>query len=109
MATSTGGMTGKLPGRIGDTPVLGGGTYCDNRYGGVSTTGHGETIMKACLAHDIIKRIDYLGEDAQTATETACKNMTERFIGTGGAITIDNKGKVGVSFTARRMVIIETF
>jgi L-asparaginase / beta-aspartyl-peptidase len=59
--------------------------------------------MKACLAHDIIKRIEYLGEDAQTATETACKNMTERFLGTGGAITIDSKGKVGVYFTSKRM------
>lgn len=104
VATSTGGITGKLPGRIGDTPVIGGGTYADNRYGGVSTTGHGETIMKSCLAFDIIKRIDYLGEDAQTATETACKNMTEKCIGTGGAITIDSKGKVGVSFTSKRMV-----
>lgn len=59
--------------------------------------------MKSCLAFDIIKRIDYLGEDAQTATETACKNMTEKSIGTGGAITIDNKGKVGVSFTSKKM------
>lgn len=104
VATSTGGITGKLPGRIGDTPVLGGGTYCNNRFGGVSTTGHGETIMKACLAHDIIKRIEYLSEDAQTATETACKNMTERLFGTGGAITIDSKRNVGISFTSRRMV-----
>ena len=71
---------------------------------GVSTTGHGETIMKSCLAHDILKRIEYLDEDAQTATETACKNMTERFLGTGGAITIDGKGKVGISFTSARMV-----
>lgn len=104
VATSTGGITGKLAGRIGDTPILGAETYCDNRYGGCSTTGHGETIMKACLAFDVIKRIDYLGEDAQTATETACKNMTDRFIGTGGCITIDSKGKVGVSFTSKRMV-----
>jgi len=103
VATSTGGITGKLPGRIGDTPVLGGGTYCNNQFGGVSTTGHGETIMKACLAHDIIKRIEYLGEDAQTATETACKNMTERLLGTGGAITIDSKSNVGISFTSKRM------
>jgi L-asparaginase / beta-aspartyl-peptidase len=94
VATSTGGITGKLPGRIGDTPVLGGGTYCDNRYAGVSTTGHGETIMKSCLASDIVKRIEYLNEDAQEATETACKNMTERFFGTGGAITIDRKFSV---------------
>lgn len=104
VATSTGGITGKLPGRIGDTPVVGGGTYCDNRFGGVSTTGHGETIMKACLANDIIKRIEYLGEDAQTATEMACKNMTDRFLGTGGAITVDSKGSVGISFTSKRMV-----
>ncbi|KAG5682879.1 hypothetical protein PVAND_012198 [Polypedilum vanderplanki] len=103
VATSTGGITGKLPGRIGDTPLLGCGTYCDNRFGGVSTTGHGETIMKSCLAHDIIKRIDYLGEDAQTATETACNNMTERFFGKGGAITIDKDGNVGISFTSKRM------
>ena len=104
VATSTGGITGKLPGRIGDTPVLGGGTYCDNRFGGVSTTGHGETIMKACLANDIIKRIEYLGEDAQTATEAACKTMTDRILGTGGAITIDSKRNVGISFTSKRMV-----
>lgn len=109
VATSTGGITGKLPGRIGDTPILGSGTYCDNRYGGCSTTGHGETIMKSCLAFDIIKRIDYLGEDAQTATETACKNMTEKFIGTGGGITIDSNGKVGVSFTSKKMVEINKF
>lgn len=91
VATSTGGITGKLPGRIGDTPVLGGGTYCDNRFAGVSTTGHGETIMKACLSHDIVKRIEYLGESAQEATEAAVKKMTERFFGTGGAITIDSE------------------
>lgn len=104
VATSTGGITGKLPGRIGDTPVLGGGTYCDNRFAGVSTTGHGETIMKAALAHDIMKRIEYLGEDAQMATETACKNMTDRLLGTGGAISIDNRCNVGISFTSKRMV-----
>lgn len=55
------------------------------------------------MAFDIIKRIDYLGEDAQTATEAACKNMTEKLKGTGGAITIDSKGKVGVSFTSKKM------
>lgn len=103
VATSTGGITGKLPGRIGDTPLIGSGTYADNRYGGVSSTGHGETIMRSVLTHDIIKRIDYLGEDAQTASDNACKRMTERFIGTGGVITIDKNGKVGVSFTSKRM------
>lgn len=103
VATSTGGITGKLPGRVGDTPLVGAGTYSDNRVGGVSTTGHGETIMKYCLAHDILKRIEYLGEDAQTATENSCKAMTDRLTGTAGAITIDAKGQVGVSFTSKRM------
>jgi L-asparaginase / beta-aspartyl-peptidase len=103
VATSTGGITGKLPGRVGDTPLLGCGTYCDNRFGGVSTTGHGETIMKAVLAHDIIKRIDLLKKDPQTATEDACRQMTDRYEGTAGAITIGKQGDVGVSFTSKRM------
>ncbi|XP_055526704.1 probable isoaspartyl peptidase/L-asparaginase GA20639 isoform X2 [Wyeomyia smithii] len=102
VATSTGGITGKLPGRIGDTPLIGSGTYADNLVG-VSTTGHGETIMKYCLAHTILKRIDFLKENAQIATENACKTMTERLIGEGGAITIDYKGQVGISFTSKRM------
>lgn len=55
-ATSTGGMTGKLPGRVGDTPLIGSGTYADNNIGGVSSTGNGEAIMKHVLTHDIIKR-----------------------------------------------------
>lgn len=103
VATSTGGITGKLPGRIGDTPLIGCGTYADNRYGGVSSTGHGETIMKSVLTHDIIKRMEYLNEDAQSASDNACKRMTERFVGTGGVITIDKTGKVGISFTSKRM------
>lgn len=103
VATSTGGITGKLPGRIGDTPLVGSGTYADDRVGGVSTTGHGETIMRHCLAHDILKRIEYLGEDAQTATENSCKKMTEKLIGTAGAITIDSNGRIGVAFNSERM------
>ena len=103
VATSTGGITGKLPGRVGDTPILGSGTYCDNRFAGVSTTGHGETIMRSVLAHDIIKRMDYLKEDIQTACDNACQSMTKRFVGTGGVIAIDHSGNVGVSFTSNRM------
>lgn len=49
VATSTGGIAGKMPGRIGDTPVLGCGTFCDNNFGGISTTGHGDILMRACL------------------------------------------------------------
>lgn len=92
-----------MPGRIGDTPIVGAGTYADNRFGGASSTGHGETIMRSVLTHDIMKRMDYLGEDIQKATENACKNMTQRFHGTGGVISIDKLGKVGISFTSQRM------
>ncbi|XP_058442715.1 probable isoaspartyl peptidase/L-asparaginase GA20639 [Malaya genurostris] len=103
VATSTGGITGKLPGRVGDTPLVGAGTYADNRVGGVSTTGHGETIMRYSLAHEILKRIEFLGQSAQEATKNSCRSMTERLIGTAGAITIDFEGRVGISFTSERM------
>ncbi|XP_063703262.1 probable isoaspartyl peptidase/L-asparaginase GA20639 [Culicoides brevitarsis] len=102
VATSTGGITGKYRGRIGDTPLLGCGTFC-NEFGGVSTTGHGETIMKSVLAHDILKRIEYLGQAPQKACEEACRNMTKNLEGTGGAICIDKNGEVGVYFTSNRM------
>lgn len=102
-ATSTGGITGKLPGRIGDTPLLGCGTYADNNIAAVSTTGHGETIMRFNLAQQILSKIKYQNLSAQQATETACKEMTERLIGTGGAITIDAKGEVGIYWTSKRM------
>lgn len=103
VATSTGGITGKVPGRIGDTPLLGSGTYADNQLGGVSTTGHGETIMRYNLAHDILKRIQYLKEDAQTATRNSLVDMTERLTGTAGAITIDRSGEIGIYFTSQKM------
>lgn len=103
VATSTGGIGGKMPGRIGDTPVIGSGTYCDNKLAGVSTTGHGDILMRACLAHDVVKRIDYLKEDMQTAAEQACKRMLNDFKGTGGVIGIDSKGDIGITFTSQRM------
>uniref|UniRef100_A0A1B0AJ46 Isoaspartyl peptidase/L-asparaginase n=1 Tax=Glossina pallidipes TaxID=7398 RepID=A0A1B0AJ46_GLOPL len=102
-ATSTGGITGKVSGRIGDTPLLGCGTYADNLQGGVSTTGHGETIMRFNLAQKIMAKIRYEGKTAQIATEEACKEMTERLTGTGGAITIDAHGRIGIHWTSRRM------
>ncbi|RVE44097.1 hypothetical protein evm_011263 [Chilo suppressalis] len=70
VATSTGGMSGKAVGRIGDTPQIGSGTYADDNIGGVSTTGHGESILKYCLAHTIVKLMER-GIDASTATKDA--------------------------------------
>lgn len=102
-ATSTGGRTGKYQGRIGDTPLLGCGTYADNRFGAVSTTGMGEDIMKFVLAKDIISRIEFLKVDAQTATKDSLLEMTKRTQGTAGAITVDVKGNVGFYWTSQKM------
>lgn len=102
-ATSTGGMTGKMSGRIGDSPIVGSGTYSDNNLAGLSATGDGEVIMKAVLVFDILKRMEYLGEDIQTAAQTACDNMTARFDGDGGVIAIDKDGNVGVAFSSEQM------
>lgn len=102
-ATSTGGMTGKLPGRIGDSPLLGSGTSADNNAGAVSTTGSGETIMKYNVAIKILQRIELLNEDANTATERVLRDMTARLTQTAGAITIDKTGAVGFYWTSEKM------
>ncbi|XP_055914190.1 probable isoaspartyl peptidase/L-asparaginase GA20639 [Eupeodes corollae] len=102
-ATSTGGITGKMPGRIGDSPILGCGTYADNEIGGVSTTGHGETIMRFNLAQRILQLISLKQVPVQQATEDATREMTQRLIGTGGAITLDKQGEVGIYFSSERM------
>ena len=102
-ATSTGGLTGKMSGRIGDAPIIGAGTYCDNNLAGISATGEGEVIMKAVLVFDILKRMEYLGKDIQTAAKEACDEMTARFDGDGGVIAIDKDGNVGVAFSSEQM------
>ncbi|XP_039754474.1 probable isoaspartyl peptidase/L-asparaginase GA20639 isoform X2 [Pararge aegeria] len=102
VATSTGGMSGKAVGRIGDTPLIGSGTYADDNIGGVSTTGHGESILKYCLAHSIIKLMEN-GTDANTATKEAVTGMTNRLKNTAGAITLSKNGDVGIYFSSKRM------
>ena len=102
VATSTGGMSGKIVGRIGDTPQIGSGTYADDNIGGVSTTGHGESILKYCLAHSIIKLME-CGTPPDIATKTAVNGMTDRLKNTAGAITLSKNGDVGFYFSSRRM------
>ncbi|XP_069691696.1 isoaspartyl peptidase/L-asparaginase-like isoform X4 [Periplaneta americana] len=102
VATSTGGTSGKMVGRVGDTPLPGCGGFADDDVGAVSTTGHGESIMRFCLAHTILELMKQ-GKFANEATKDACEAMTERVGDTAGAITLSNKGEVGISFTSRRM------
>jgi L-asparaginase / beta-aspartyl-peptidase len=102
-ATSTGGTTGKMVGRVGDVPIVGCGGYADNRVGGSSTTGHGESIIKVNLAKLVLNYVEE-GTPVQDATDKALAYMKQRVSGTGGVIALDAKGNVGHSFTTKRMV-----
>ena len=101
-ATSTGGTRLKMPGRVGDSPLVGAGGYADNRTAAVSATGQGEAIMKVVLS----KRVcDLAGEglSAQAACETAVRLLEERVGGECGLIAIDAQGEVGMARNTRAM------
>ncbi|XP_066151637.1 probable isoaspartyl peptidase/L-asparaginase CG7860 isoform X2 [Euwallacea fornicatus] len=102
-ATSTGGINGKMVGRSSDTSLIGAGTYADDNIGAVSTTGHGESIAKFCLAHAIIKAMEYRNKTAHEATNEVMESMTSRLNNFAGAITISKSGEIGVGFTSQRM------
>ena len=93
-ATSTGGMSGKLPGRVGDSALIGGGTYADSTLGGVSCTGSGEAIIRVVLAR---RALDFLKEadDPDDAAHVAVDLLVEEGRGEGGLILLDWKGRMG--------------
>ena len=101
-ATSTGGVTGKRWGRIGDSPVVGAGTWADDRACAVSCTGSGETFLRVGAAHAIATRIRHLGEDAATATRAVLAEVTA-LGGTGGIITVTPDGGSAILFSTRAM------
>lgn len=106
-ATSTGGITAKLPGRVGDSPIIGAGAYADSLVGAVSTTGHGESIMKVCLARRVGELLEK-GETAQQAAEQALEFMTKRVGGAAGLIVLskaedDGTCQIGHHFNTARM------
>jgi beta-aspartyl-peptidase (threonine type) len=93
-ATSTGGVSGKLPGRVGDTPLIGCGTYADSSLGGVSCTGSGEAIIRVVLARralDVLKE----AEDPDYAAHVAVDLLVEEGRGEGGLILLDWQGRIG--------------
>lgn len=99
--TTTGGRTNKRYGRIGDTPIIGAGTYASNRSCGVSATGHGEYFMRFTVARDICARVEFLGETPEQAAETLLIEMLLPEGGTGGVVTMLPSGKtVFVATTA---------
>jgi beta-aspartyl-peptidase (threonine type) len=101
-ATSTGGITGKRWARIGDSPMIGAGTYADDRAAAVSCTGSGEFFIRAAVAHEICARMRMLGEDVQTATDAALGEV-RALGGTGGVIVVTPAGEHAVSFNSEGM------
>ena len=101
-ATSTGGFTNKLPGRVGDSPVIGAGTYADNRACAVSGTGDGEYYIRRALAYDITARMRYLGESLDQAAESALDALVQ-LGGSGGLVAIDVHGNIAMPFTTEGM------
>ncbi len=101
-ATSTGGMTGKQPGRVGDTPVFGAGTWADDATCAVSATGHGEFFVRWAVAHEIASRMRYLGEDVATASGAVVSALRARG-GSGGVIAVDAAGRVALPFNSEGM------
>ncbi|MGV3523668.1 MAG: isoaspartyl peptidase/L-asparaginase family protein [Candidatus Sericytochromatia bacterium] len=100
-ATSTGGMTNKRYGRIGDSPLLGAGTWADAQCA-VSGTGHGEYFMRAALAHDLAARLSYQGLSLQAAAEAALAKVAA-LGGAGGLIAVDANGNWAMPFNTGRM------
>lgn len=101
-ATSTGGYWGKLPGRVGDSPLIGAGTWADNRACAVSCTGVGEYFMRTAAAHDVAARMLYLGKDLQSAS-TGVVLQVKRLKGTGGMIAVDRRGNIAMPFNTPGM------
>ena len=101
--TSTGGMTLKRYGRIGDSPVIGAGTYADNRSCAVSATGHGEYFIRYAVAHDISARMLYGGQTLQQAADALIMEELPAAGGTGGVICLDREGNIHMPFNTPGM------
>ncbi len=101
-ATSTGGYTAKLPGRVGDSPIVGAGTYADNRACAVSGTGLGEAFICAAVAYDVAARMRYRGESLAAAAAAALRNVA-RLGGDGGLVAVDRRGNVAMPFNSEGM------
>jgi beta-aspartyl-peptidase (threonine type) len=102
-ATSTGGMTNKRWGRVGDSPIIGAGTYADNRSCAVSATGHGEYFIRATIARDICARVQYQGLALAAAADAVINGQLRDMGGDGGIIAIDPKGNIALTFNTPGM------
>ncbi|HUN65812.1 MAG TPA: isoaspartyl peptidase/L-asparaginase [Bacteroidota bacterium] len=103
VGTSTGGTFNKTPGRVGDSPLIGCGSYADNSIGGVSTTGWGEGMIKVVMAKTVVDLLEYNNGDAQKAAEEGIRHLKDKVDGHGGVIVLNSRGEFGISFNTPRM------
>lgn len=103
-ATSTGGMSDKLAGRIGDSPLIGSGTYADDALGAASATGHGEAIMRVVLAKSVVDLLRD-GRDPARAAGSGIALLAHRVCGTGGIIVVDPLGRFGYASNTPHMTV----
>jgi L-asparaginase / beta-aspartyl-peptidase len=101
-ATSTGGMTGKEPGRVGDSPIIGAGTFADNKSCAVSATGHGEFFIRFAAAHEVAARLTHAGESLDLAAAAVIGEITAAG-GSGGLVAVDRSGAIALPFSTPGM------
>ncbi|MDQ3392569.1 MAG: isoaspartyl peptidase/L-asparaginase [Bacteroidota bacterium] len=101
--TSTGGMSNKKWGRIGDSPIIGAGTYADNETCGISATGHGEYFIRHQVAYDVAALMKYKGLSVQAASDEVIMNKLAKVGGDGGIIALDKEGNFAMPFNTPGM------
>ncbi|TMM30457.1 isoaspartyl peptidase/L-asparaginase [Polaribacter aestuariivivens] len=101
--TSTGGMTNKRWGRIGDAPIIGSGTYANNKTCGVSSTGWGEYFIRSQVAYDISAQMEYQEKTLKEATKDVIQNKLTQLGGTGGVVALDKNGNMSFEFNTAGM------
>ncbi len=101
-ATSTGGIKNKLPGRVGDSPLIGCGAIAEDGFGGASATGEGEGIMKVMMTRSVLEYLK-AGLTAQAAADAALSDLADRVSGHGGLICLDAQGRHGFAYNTTHM------
>ena len=101
--TSTGGMTNKMHGRVGDTPIIGAGTYANNNSCAISCTGHGEYFIRSVVAYDISCLMEYKGLSLKDACDEVVNKKLVKIGGEGGLIAIDKFGNIELPFNSAGM------
>ncbi|HLX12357.1 MAG TPA: isoaspartyl peptidase/L-asparaginase [Bacteroidota bacterium] len=103
VGTSTGGTFNKHPGRVGDSPLIGCGSYAENAFGGVSTTGWGEAMIKIVMAKTVVDLMEQFNGDVAKATQRGIELLKQKVDGYGGIIALNANGQPGVAFNTTRM------